>query len=231
MRTVDFNYVVIRGGADYGKIWPATDSAPSLKMNEAGAIKTSLAGNFLSTVFGFDDLPIVGAEVNWLSDEIRPELVIDGVAYPLGIFLPATVQENKGQAGTALHSFHVDAYDRCWVVRDHYTESTTYFASGVNYLTAIENLLTTAGITLIRSVPTAATLAEAREDWNIGTSYLTIINQLLSEINYNPLWFDGEGTAILEPASVPEASSIQHTNDLAEPGVLVRHAVKRRTDI
>lgn len=231
MRTINFNYVITRGGADYGKLWPAMDSAPSIKMSEAGAIKTSLSGDFLPTVFGFDDLPNPTAEINWMTDEIRPEIVIDGTVYPLGIFLPATVQESRGQGGTQLRSLHVEAYDRCWLVKDHYTESTTYFASGVNYIAAIESLLTTAGIALISAMPTAATLAEAREDWNIGTSYLEIVNQLLSEINYNPLWFDGEGTAILEPASVPEASSIQHTIDLADPDVLVRPGVQRRTDI
>lgn len=231
MRTIGFNYIIVRNGADYGKIWPALDSAPSIRMDESGAIKTSLSGDFLPTVFGFDNQLIPGAEVNWLSDEIRPELVIDGVAYPLGIFLPATVQESKGQAGTQLRSLHVEAYDRCWMVRDHYTESTTYFAAGTNYGTAIESLLTAAGIALISAAPTSATLAEAREDWNIGTSYLEIVNQLLSEINYNPLWFDGDGTAIVEPASVPAASSIRHTVDLADPGVLARPGIQKKTDI
>lgn len=231
MRTINFNFVIVRNGADYGKIWPALDSAPSIRMNESGAIKTSLSGDFLPTVFGFDNLPIPDAEVNWLADEIRPELVIDGVIHPLGIFLPATVQESKGQAGTQLRSLHVEAYDRCWMVRDHYTESTTYFAAGTNYGTAIESLLTAAGIALISAAPTSATLAEAREDWNIGTSYLTIVNQLLSEINYNPLWFDGDGTAIVEPASVPVASSIRHTIDLSNHGVLARPGIQRSTDI
>ena len=231
MRAVDFNFVIVRNGADYGKLWPALDSAPSIRMNEAGAIKTSFSGDFLPTVYDFDGRPIPDAAVNWLADEIRPELIIDGTVYPLGIFLPATVQESKGQGGTQLRSLHVEAYDRCWVVRDHYTESTTYFAAGTNYGDAIESLLTAAGIALISAAPTAATLAEAREDWNIGTSYLTIVNQLLSEINYNPLWFDGDGTAIVEPASVPAASSIRHTIDLSNPGVLARPKIQRSTDI
>ena len=231
MRTIDFNFVITRGGADYGKLWPALDSAPSIKMSEAGAIKTSFSGDFLPTVFGFDNKPNPAAAVNWMTDEIRPELVIDGTAYPLGIFLPATVQESKGQGGTQLRSLHVEAYDRCWLVKDHYTEGTTYFSSGVNYITAIESLLTTAGIALISAMPTAATLAEAREDWNIGTSYLEIVNQLLSEINYNPLWFDGDGMAILEPASVPAASSIEHTLDLGDPSVLALPGIQRSTDV
>lgn len=231
MRTIGFNYIIVRNGADYGKLWPALDSAPTVRMNEAGAIKSSFSGDFLPAVFGSDNQLIPGAEVNWLSDEIRPELVIDGVVYPLGIFLPATVQETRNQQGTELQTIHVEAYDRCWMIKDHYTETTTYFAAGVNYITAIESLLTSAGIALISSTPTAATLAEAREDWNIGTSCLTIVNQLLSEINYNPLWFDSRGTAILEPASVPSASNIRYSFDLADPATLARPGFRRSTDI
>ena len=231
MREIGFNYVIVRGGADYGKLWPAMDTAPVVRMDEAGAIKSRFSADFLPAVFGFDDQLIPGAEVNWLTDEIRPELVIDGTVYPLGIFLPATVQESRGREGTQLRTLHVEAYDRCWIVRDHYTETTTYFSAGVNYITAVESLLTSAGIALISSTPTEATLAEAREDWNIGTSYLEIINQLLSEINYNPLWFDKDGTAILEPASVPSAASIRYTFDLADPATLARPGVQRNTDI
>lgn len=231
MRTVGFNYVIVRNGADYGKIWPAQNSAPSLRMNEDGAIKMNLSGEFLPTVFGFDDRPMAGAEVDWMSDRIRPELVIDGAIHPLGVFLPSTVQENTNISGTELESLQVQAYDQCWILQDHYTEGTQYFASGTSYLTAIETLLTSAGIALVSATASAATLAEAREDWDIGTSYLTIINQLLSEINYKPLWFNSSGTAVLEPASVPTAANIRRTFDLRDPSVLIRPGVRRKTDV
>lgn len=230
MRTIDFNYVLIRNGADLGRIWPATDSAPSLRMSESGAIKTSLSGDFLPTVFSPDGMPIAGEEINWLADQIRPEMVIDGAVYPLGIFLPSSVRETRGQNGTDLTVLHVDAYDRCWQVKDHYTESLQYLAAGTNYVTAITQLLAQAGISLIAATPTAATLAEGREDWNVGTSFLTIINQLLSEINYNPLWFDASGTAIIEPASVPSAANITHVIDTSDPEVRVLPRIQRSTD-
>lgn len=229
MRTIDFNYVIVRNGADYGKIWPAMDSAPTLRMSESGQIKCSLSGNFIPTVFGLDGMPVDNAEVNWLSDQIRPEMIIDGVTYPLGVYLPAAVTESE--SGTQIKSYHVEAYDRCWQVKDHYTESTKYFASGTNYITAIESLLADAGIALISATATASVLAEGREDWNIGTSYLTIINELLSEINYNPLWFDSNGTAILEPASVPSADNIKHVIDMSDPEVRLLPGIQKSTDI
>lgn len=230
MRNIDFNYVVIRNGADFGKIWPAQNSSPSVKMNADGDIKTSLSGNFLSTVFDFEDKP-TEETVNWLSDMIRPEMVIDGAVYPLGVFIPVTVQIQEDVEGAGFTSLHIDAYDRCWQIKDIYTEQSQYFASGTNYIDAIVSLLTAAGIAIISATETDAELAEAREDWNIGTSYLEIINQLLSEINYNPIWFNETGAAVLEPASVPTANNLDHMLDATDPENIILPGVVRETDI
>lgn len=231
MRTLDFRFIVIRGGADYGQLWPAGNSQPTIRMNEADAIKTSLSGEFLPTVFDFDMEPIAGASVNWLSDQIRPEMIIDGQVHRCGVFLPATVTERRSEDGVDLLSYVVQAYDRCWQVRDNKTESIKYFAAGMNYLAAVEQLLASAGIALISSTDTSATLTEAREDWDIGTSYLDIINQLLSEINYNPLWFNEDGLAVLEPATVVTPNSIDHTLDTADPDNLILPGYSRTSDI
>ena len=166
--------------------------------------------------------------VDYLSDEIEPILIIDGVEHKLGVFLPATVTPSES-AGAA--QVQIEAFDRCWRVRDVYSEALTYFAEGTPYLTAIESLLTQAGITTVLATPTAAVLAEAREDWNIGTSYLTIVNDLLAEINYNPLWFNQDGVAILEPASVPTAANIEHTLDADNVESLIIPEISRQTDI
>lgn len=229
MRDISFNYVIVRNGADYGKIWPSMNSAPSLRMNKDGDIKTSLSGTFLPIVFDFEDQPTDG-EVNWLSDQIRPELVIDGEIYPLGIYLPASVTENYDQSGTEIVSLGVEAYDRCWQVQT-VIPTQIYFASGVKYTAAIESLLTTAGIALISSAENSATLAEAREDWELGTDILTVVNQLLGEINYESLWFDQKGLAMLQPVGTPTAENIKHTIDANDPDVLVLPGIQARQDI
>ena len=52
------------------------------------------------------------------------------------------------------------------------------------------------------------------------SSYLTIVNDLLAEINYNSLWFDASGVARLEPYQEPSAQNIDWsygTTDLFLP--------------
>ena len=217
-RLISFRYVIVRNGADCTEIFPSSSSAPSIRMNDGGEIKTSLSGSFKDP----------GETVNWFTDRIRPEMIINGVTYPLGVFLASSVrtEENDTQRFVS-----IEAFDQCWILRDTKTEGLLYFASGTNYLTAVQSLLTAAGIAMISVTPTTSVLAEAREDWAIGTSYLEIINQLLSEINYNPIWFNQEGVAVLEPASVPTAANIEHTLDDTDIQSLLLPESSRETDI
>lgn len=216
-REVEIRFVLVRDGADFAPLYALSDSAPMLQMSDGGDIKTSLRGEFA-----------IPENVNWLSDQIRAELWIDGTRHNLGLYLPATVQASRNETS---RSVQVEAYDRGWLVRDTYTEERLYFPAGTNYLSAVQQLLIGAGISLAAVIPTTATLPEAREDWEIGTSYLTIINQLLSEINYNALWFNGNGIAILEPASVPAARNIDHTLDSEDIRSLMLPTMDEQTDI
>ena len=203
MRTIDFAYRVLRGGAFYGYLQAPADGSPTIRMEESAEIKTSLSGSFSTIVL---DASGNRLEPNWLADEIQPVLIIDGVEHPLGIFAPASVTPGEDNG---IETMQVEAFDRCWRVRDTYTGNRLYYAVGTTYITAIKSLLADAGIGTVLATPNAAALAEDRE-WEIGTSYLTVINELLGEINYNPLFFDAAGYAIIEPASVPTADNIEH---------------------
>lgn len=214
-RTVDFRFVVVRNGADYSELSP-TD-APTIRCDNSADIKTSFSGTFLNN-----------SAVDWLTDVIRPEMILDGITYPLGIYLPSTVTHSQDEVSDQID---IEAFDRCWIIQDTRLESSLYFAAGTSYISAIVQLLTACGITLVSAVANAATLAEAREDWEIGTSYLEIINQLLSEINYKPLWFDQQGAAILEPVSVPTASNIFRTLDSSNVHSLLLPGISRETDV
>lgn len=216
-RTVDFRYIVVRNGADFSELQPIRNGEPLIYMDESAEIKMSLSGDFAQN-----------DAVNWLTDQIRPELEIDGVRKSLGVFLPATVTPMSDES---TRSVHVEAYDRCWLVRDNYTETILHFAAGAKYTTIVKQLLTLSGVVAMIVTPSSAVLAEAREDWSIGTSLLTIVNDLLAEINYNPLWFDASGAAVVEPASVPTAENIDHTLDNSEVKSMLLPQLRREADI
>lgn len=217
IRELDIRFRILRDGADFGELYALDGSAPTLRMSENGEIKMSLSGDFA-----------MPDEIDWLRDEIRPELWIDGVRHSLGIYLPATVQDkfNDERRGVS-----VEAYDRCWIVRDTYLEEPLYLPAGTQYLTAIENLLVASGISTAAITPTAITLPEAREGWDVGTSCLAIINQLLSEINYKTLWFNADGLAVLEPVREPSVQNLSHTLDGSNVQSLLLPNMNRQTDV
>lgn len=217
IRTVDFRYIVQRDGADLSELIPAAGSSPSVRMNDTGAIKTSFSGSFLDP----------GDEIDWMTDQIRPEMIVDGVVHPLGIYLPATV--GRSETDTA-KTIRIEAYDRCWQVKTRSAENQIYFAAGLNYLSAVGSLISEAGITMISAEETDAVLAEGREDWAVGTPNLDIVNQLLGEINYKQLWFDARGVARLEPVKQATAANIDHVLDDTKIESMLSDTISRDMD-
>ena len=203
MTTLDFEFRLLRNGGECGFLAAVEDQEPTLRMRDTGEIKTSLAVTFDPVAHDADGAPIT---VDWTRDEIEPVMILDGTAYPLGIYAAAQMDPRDTATDASLT---VQAYDRCWRVQTTRTETPVYFTAGTSYITAIERLLTDAGIATVLATPSTAVLPEERE-WEIATSYLTIVNELLAEINYKQLYFTAEGAAVLAPASVPRASAIRH---------------------
>lgn len=217
MRRVETRFVRVRDGADAGQIYAMDSGAPILRMDSEAEIKTSLRGSF-----AYDPA------ADWLRDRIRPELIIDGESYPLGSFLPATVDITETESTKTMK---IEAFDQCWLVRDTIAEGWAQVDAGRAYLSVVEDLLNQAGVVTILETPNAATLAETRLDWGRCASYLTVINDLLSEINYKPLWFNNLGLAILEPVSVPSVENIRHTLDASVVTSMVLPGIQKQTDV
>lgn len=218
-RTLGFKYNVLHGNVVRSQLIAMPEAAaPSVRMNDTGEIKLSFSGTFLPPP----------PDVDLLADEIEPVLIVDGVEYPLGVFIPTTVAESEDAAAA---SIAVEAYDRTWRLAAAKTETMVYFAAGTNYIEAVKTLLAGAGILVVIETPTTATLAEARQDWPVGTSYLTIVNQLLSEINYREIWFNSSGAAIVEPVVTATAENISHTLDSDDIKSLMLPSLRRTTDL
>jgi len=186
---------VIRNGATLTQLIPVTP--PTIDCDASGEIKTSMGGEFL-------DNPAV----NWITDELKPYQIIDGKEAPVGVFAIGTFYHNTDENGVA--KVTVEAYDRALYLMQGKTQNILHLSAGTNYVQAIEQLLLVAGITLYSATPTSEVLSTDREDWDVGTPYLTIVNALLNEINYDSIWFDRNGYAMVHPIKRPSASNIDH---------------------
>ena len=233
MTTLDFEFRLLRNGGEYGYLAAVEDQEATLRMRDTGEIKTSLAATFDSVAHDADGAPIA---VDWTTDEIEPVMILDGTAHPLGIY--AVAQMDPRDTGTDA-TLTVQAYDRCWRVQTTRTDTPVYFEAGTSHITAIEQLLTAAGITTVLTTPSDAVLPEERE-WELAESYLTMVNELLGEINYKQLYFTAEGAAVLEPVSVPRAGAVRHslTTRRPQPGEIsdelfcsIQPGLSRSTDM
>ena len=72
------------------------------------------------------------------------------------------------------------------------------------------------GISRIIAIQSDATLKNDRADWEIGTSWIKIINSLLAEINYQSLWFDTEGNVRIQPHRQVDGTVIDHRYESGE---------------
>lgn len=203
IRSEEVIFRVMRNGAEFAVLHPYS-SAPTLRADSNSQLKMSLQGTFLAYGTDADGKKV---DIDWMTDEIKPVLVVNGVENPLGILLPATI---KNETSGMMQTVKVEAYDRTWRVRDSRKTEQAYYSAGTLYLDVVESLLVESGIELVARTEIDSVLMEDREDWEVGTSNLEIVNELLSEINYNDVWFDSMGTAILTPKSRPVAENVQH---------------------
>lgn len=177
IRHISARVDILRDGVRCGSLPFPQSSPPSVMADSASAIKTSLAGVFLHT-----------GEIDYLNDELQPVLIIDGVETPSACLCLARSQRpQKATARTSTAWRPMTAASSCSRPRPRRCCTGPRVR---NTSTRSSQLLVSAGIGMVMETPSALTLATDREDWAIGTPYLTIINTLLAEINYNDIWFD-----------------------------------------
>jgi hypothetical protein len=132
------------------------------------------------------------------------------VEWPLGVFLLSSPSRSIDEGNTITRD--VDAYDKLLIFSDNLVTDRYSLPAGTVVTDQVRTILT--GSTTASVTNSTATLPTARE-WEPGTSYLTIINDLLSSINYRSLSFDENGKAIVQPYQTPavRASEFEYADD------------------
>lgn len=152
-----------------------------------------------------------GQDIDWLNDRIRPVFCLGmpdkGFAeWPLGVFLissPTRKDENKKIKRT------IEAYDASQILKEDKFTDRYRIAAGTKYTAAVSDILNSSGIWKVSIIEHAGTLA-ADKEFEIGTTKLQAINQLLAEINYTSLWVDENGYFTAQPYVLPSAREVEY---------------------
>lgn len=147
------------------------------------------------------------SDVDLTKVRVRPVLLIQGLPeIPLGVYLVTAGPETWRDTG---RTFELELHDRATVL-DQDQVSVTFTADTTTpILTQVANLIATAGEKFTPDGTETRTLATAQV-WDIGTTKLKIVNDLLAALNYNSLAVTGHGDFIATPYVRPAVRTITY---------------------
>ncbi len=128
------------------------------------------------------------------------------VEFPMGVFIPSTPTKN---IEASMNVYSVEAYDKTVILKEDCIVDRLFIAKGTNYINAIKSILISANIGDAVN-DTVDTVLPTDREFEIGESKLSIINKLLSEINFNPIYTNADGMFVLQKYVEPTESNITY---------------------
>ena len=215
LKSFEYHVYVMRSGAEYGECFSI--DAPEITMQSSAEIKKTLVANL-----------IFPTGTDMLNDTLAVRATLNGEVYNLGEYYIGTYTEITDDYGKTVCS--VEAYDGGFLPSRYRTEGIYHISAGSSYTDVIQALLIECGVEKIIASSSPETFTNDREDWEIGTTYLQIINDLLNEINYGSLWFDNDGFARIAPKRSADPDKIDHEYKRGKYSVLAVGR-ERETDV
>jgi hypothetical protein len=149
-------------------------------------------------------------DIDWLNDRIQPFFMLkvgdEWMEWPLGIFLISS--PTRSIKNNAIYR-EVEAYDTSLILLEDKFDTRYRIPEGTNYVEAITQIINEAGIWKVNITPIAGDIKTDKE-FEIGTSKLDAVNELLEEINYTSLWVDEIGYFTAKPYVLPTNRPIEY---------------------
>lgn len=124
--------------------------------------------------------------------------------YPLGVFILSTPTKTTNNG---IEIVNVEAYDKTVILQEDCIINRLFLKAGTSYINAIKSILLSANVAETVG-DTIETILPTDREFEIGENKLTIINKLLSEINFDPITVDAEGAFTLKKYTEPSQANI-----------------------
>lgn len=139
-------------------------------------------------------------EINYLQDQIQPWFILhmpDGgiVQWSLGVFLLSSPTRGVSRR-------EIVAYDKTLILDEARLTERYFIPKNTEYIGAIIKLLSMTGITKFE-IKESDSLTKADREFPIGEKVKDVINQLLTEINYDSIRANELGYITTEPYVLP----------------------------
>lgn len=211
MPRIEARFCVLRDGVPVAELFGNADQPATVSFSGDADIKMTFSGVF-------DGIP---GSVNFLTDRLRPYLLIDGEQYPLGVYVITTPTQSKNGD---LVQCELTGYDLTYLAQLSRLEERAHYGQGAKYTDVVRSLLVESGIQDVEIEANDAVLQTDREDWQPGTDRLTIANALLAEINYRSAYMDLDGVVRAGPWRAPTMGNVQHVYRAGEDSIVLPEA-------
>ncbi len=196
---------------------------------------TSLGGNLgLSSLaqikrkgnFNFKENEL--KDVDWLNDKIQPVFILNRKQeFPLGVFMISSPSRSLKRKQIYRQ---VECFDTSMVLLEDKFDTRYRIVKNTNYVTAITQIIGSAGIWKINIPSIGVTLNNDRE-FEIGTSKLDAVNELLQEINYTSVWVDELGNFTASPYILPNDRVVEYTYKNDNMSIIVPDTATEEMDL
>ncbi len=216
-REVSFRYDLLN--YDEVKIGELASLGGNLGLNSLAQIKRK--GNFQFKENEFND-------VDWLNDKVQPVFILNKIyEFPLGIFMissPSRVMKKKSIYRS------VECFDTTMVLLEDKFDTRYRILKDTNYITAITQIINSAGILKI-SIPYIDAKIKTDREFEIGMSKLEAVNYLLQEINYTSVWVDELGNFTSNPYILPNDREAQYIYRNDEMSIIIPDTPTEEIDL
>ncbi len=142
-------------------------------------------------------------DIDFINDRIKIYITLDNgvteLTYPLGVYLLSS--PIKKMVTKTIYSYSVDVYSKLQILIEDKVIERYVLKKDTTYTTTIKSLLSSAGLD-ISKVENSDETASRDIVFNAGTSKLDIINNLLEQINFYPVYTDFEGVPVCKPSTL-----------------------------
>jgi len=143
--------------------------------------------------------------IDYLNDRIKAYITLNGVKTPLGVFLLCTPSRDIKETKVTRN---ITCYSLLQILLDDKIETRLTLPIGTNVINEVKRQIGSN-----YSIADSSQTLLSERIYEVGTSKLEIINDLLSVINYNSLRVDVNGVFITEPYVLP--TDKQHSKEYA----------------
>lgn len=211
-RTTSYRYEVLRHNSSTG--------ADSLVGFLDGVAEASLSWTWNASVKGSGTMKVIDLsadqtapgylrfnDLDLFTARIRPVMIIEGLPeFPLGVYLVTEAPEEWDASG---HTITLGLLEKTTVL-DQDAVAETFTANTTSTILAqVQSIISSSGETIAIDATATDKLANPRV-WDVGTTKLEIVNDLLDVMLYNSLTIDGLGNFLATPNIRPAARPITY---------------------